>query len=179
MNTIPILDILFLILIVLMIIHGYFKGFISELFSWASLILAVFAAVSLYHTGASFIRTKMMQNVKYLPEILAFIIIFLIVILLFKMVEHVLKDVIKGARLEGVNKVLGLIFGIAEGIALVAIILFVLAIQPVFDTSKIIGESIFAQILLPLIKVPFNRGKEAINAAFHFLNDMKITGMPI
>jgi len=176
MNNIPIIDMIFFVIIVLMIIHGYVRGFITELFSWASIILAIFAAVSLYHPGADFIRTKIMQTVKYVPEVLSFIIIFVLVMMVLKMVEHVLKDIVEGAKLGGVNKFLGLFFGLLEGVALVAVILFVLSVQPVFDASKVIGDSFFAQFLLPLIKIPLNRGKEAVKTAFLFMQNSGASG---
>ena len=164
MSNISVIDMVFFILIVLMVIHGYVKGFIEELFSWASLVLALGAAVMMYSKGAAFIRTKIMQNVNYVPEILSFIAIFLLVMIFLKMLERVLKDVVEGARLGGVNKFLGAIFGLVEGFAITAIIIFILAVQPLFDASNIIGDSLLAQILLPLVKIPLEFGKDAVVA---------------
>ena len=170
MNNLPVIDLVFVIFIFVMVIHGYVRGFVEELFSWAALVLATWAAVLLYHTGGGFIRGKIMQNVKYVPEILAFIGIFLVVMILLKMVEYVLKDVVKGAKLlAGANKVLGLVFGFIEGLTLTALVIFVLSVQPVFDFSKILGDSIFAQILLPIIKIPLQLGKDVIKTALLFL----------
>ena len=169
MGNFPVIDLIFLILIVLMLIHGYAKGFVEELFSWATLVLSMLAAVFLYAPGAEFIRTKVMENVKYIPEILAFIAVFLIVMIFLKMLERVLKDIIMGAHLGGVNKVLGAVFGLVEGFAITAIILFILSVQPIFDASKVIGDSIFAQILLPIIRAPMNRGRDIINAVYLLL----------
>ena len=173
MGNFPVIDLIFLILIVLMLIHGYAKGFVEELFSWAALVLAMLAAIFLYSPGAAFIRTKTMENVRFIPEILAFIAVFLIAMLFLKMLERVLKDIIMGAHLGGVNKILGAVFGLVEGFALTAIILFVLSIQPLFDPSKVIGDSIFAQILLPIIRAPLNKGKEMINIVYIFLPALK------
>lgn len=174
MGNFPVIDLIFLILIVLMLIHGYAKGFVEELFSWATLVLSMLAAVFFYAPGAEFIRSKTMENVKYIPEVLAFVAIFLIVMIFMKMLERVLKDIIMGAKLGGVNKVLGAVFGLAEGFALTAIILFVLTVQPLFDASKVIGDSIFAQILLPIIRAPMSRGREIINAVYIFLPAAKL-----
>jgi len=165
MSNIPVIDMIFFVLIILMIVHGYVKGFIEELFSWAALVLALGTAVFLYSAGAEFIRRRAFQNVRYVAEVIAFVVIFLVVMLLIKMLEHVLKDVIVGAKLGGVNKLLGAIFGLIEGVALTALILFVLAVQPLFNPAKVIGDSFFAQLLLPLIQIPLSRGREIINAA--------------
>ena len=165
MSSIPVIDLIFLILIVLMLIHGYVKGFVEEFFSWAIPVLAIWVAVLLYPAGAALIRQKIMEKVRFVPEVLAFIIIFLIVMLFLKMLEKVLTDVITGAKLGGANKVLGLIFGLIEGITLTVLILFVLAIQPLFDASKIIDGSIFADILLPFIRIPLEKGKDIVKTA--------------
>jgi len=166
MGNFPVIDIIFLVLIVLMLIHGFLKGFVEELFSWASLVLSMLAAVFLYTPGAAFIRTKAMENVRFIPEILAFIAVFLIVVIIMKLLEKLFKDIILGAHLGGINKVLGAVFGFIEGLALAAIILFVFSVQPLFDSSKVIGDSIFAQFLLPIIRAPLDKGKEIINTAY-------------
>ena len=169
MSNISVIDMIFLILIVLLVIRVYFRGFIGEFFSWASKIVAIWVAVLLHQAGAGFIRSKVMENVQYIPEILAFVAIFLIIVLLSKMLEHVLKDVIMGAKLGGANKILGAIFGLVEGFTVVALILFLLAVQPLFDASGILSNSIFAEILLPIISIPIERGAEMINTAYILL----------
>jgi membrane protein required for colicin V production len=176
MNKIPVVDMIFVILIFLMIIRGYVKGFVEEIFSWASKVLAVCVAVFLYPAGAAYIRTKYMRDMQYLPEIIAFIAIFLMVLIFLKMLERVLKDVVSGAQLKGVDKVLGLLLGVVEGLSITAIILFVLAVQPVFDASKIVEGSVFAAVLLPLInKVPLDRGKDLLNTALLLLPGIRFT----
>ena len=168
MSNLPVIDLIFLILIVLMVIHGYVKGFIEKIFSWAAVVFAIWVAILLHPAGAEFIRTKTLQNVRIVPEILSFIAIFTLAMIVLKMLEHILKDVVTGAKLGGVNKILGLIFGLFEGFALTALILFIFNIQPVFDASKVIEDSIFAQILLPLIQIPLNRGMNMVTTVYLF-----------
>ncbi|MCL2070312.1 MAG: CvpA family protein [Treponema sp.] len=151
MTDIPTIDIIFFLLIVLMIIHGYVKGFVRELFSWAPVVLAVYVAFFLCPQGAAFIRTHTMEDVRIVPEILAFIAIFLSIMILVKILEHILRDVVEGMNLGAVDKMFGAVFGLAEGIALTALILFVFTVQPLFDTASIIMDSVFAQYLLPII----------------------------
>ena len=166
MGNMPVIDLVFLILIGLMVIHGYVKGFVEELFSWATLVLAIWMAVLFHQAGGAFIRTKIMTNVRVVPEVLAFAAIFFIIVLFLRMLERVLKDVIQGAKLGNVNKVIGGIFGVAEGLALTTLILFVLTVQPLFDPSNILGDSIFAEILLPIMGIPLSR--EIMEVAFVF-----------
>jgi membrane protein required for colicin V production len=159
----PVIDICFLILIGLMLFHGFFKGFIGELFSWASLILAIWVAVILFPAGGAYIRESFMPNIRVVPEVLAFISIFLVILIAIKLLGFLLKNVIEGARLGFVNKILGAVFGVVEGFAIVMIILFVLSVQPLFDASSLIGESAFAQFLAPLINILPERAQEFVN----------------
>ena len=149
MSNLPVIDLVFIALIILMVVHGYLKGFVEELFSWATIVLAIWMAVLFYSAGGAFIRTKIMANVRVVPEVLAFVAIFVIVTAVLKLLEHLLKDVIKGSNLGSANKVLGGVFGAIEGLAITTLIIFVLRVQPLFDASNIIGESIFAEFLLP------------------------------
>jgi membrane protein required for colicin V production len=163
MSNLPVIDYIFIFLILLMVIHGYVKGFIEELFSFSALILAIWAAVLLNSAGGAFIRDRFMQNVRVVPELLAFAAILLLVLIVIKLLERVLKDVIAGANLGAVNKILGCLFGLVEGVAFTALIIFVLTVQPLFDASKFLGESIFVQYLLPFIRIPLERGKDIID----------------
>ena len=170
MNDIPVIDYIFAGLILLMVVHGYIKGFIEELFSWAALILAIWAAVLLNSAGAVFIRERFMQNVRVVPEILAFVAIFILVLIVIKLLERVLKNVIVGANLGTVNKILGALFGLVEGFAFTLLIIFVFSVQPLFNASGLLGESIFSGLLLPLIKIPLKgSGQDIINTTLLFL----------
>ena len=179
MNNIPVIDLIFIILIALMIIRGYVKGFVEEIFSWGSKVLAIGVAVFLYAPGAALIRTRILREVRVVPEILAFIAIFIIVILVLKMLEHVLKDVIAGAKLRGLNKFFGLLLGLIEGAALTALILFILDIQPLFEASSIIGDSIFAGFLLSPIRTQFDQAMEIMNTARLFPPAFRISALTI
>jgi len=149
MSNLAVIDVVFIALIILMVVHGYVKGFVAEIFSWATIILALWMAVLFYQPGGAFIRTKIMANVRVVPEVLAFVAIFVIITFVLKMLEGILQSVIQGAKLATMNKVLGAVFGVIEGLAITTLFLFVLRVQPLFDASKLIGESIFAEILLP------------------------------
>jgi membrane protein required for colicin V production len=110
-----------------------------------------------------------MQNVRVVPEILGFAAVFILVMIVIKFLEKILRDVIAGANLGNVNKILGAVFGLIEGFAFVVLVIFVLVVQPLFDPSKILADSIFAQFMLPLIKIPMDRGQDVVNTAFFVL----------
>jgi membrane protein required for colicin V production len=146
-----VIDFIFVALVLIFIIRCYLKGFISELFSMAAIVLGILASLYFYKNGGEFLRNRFMPEMKTIPEILAFIALFLIVFLVIKLLEIMLKGIINEIKLGGADRFLGIIFGFAEGLAVISLILFVLRIQPLFDPSSILSDSFFARLLLPLI----------------------------
>jgi membrane protein required for colicin V production len=151
MNSLAVIDIVFLVLTCLLILRGGIRGFVREFLSWPTLALGVLGAVFFYRNGALFIERRFLPGMKVLPEILAFAGIFVIIFLAFKILEKILMDIVEGIHLGGVDRALGAVFGLLEGAALAAFVLFVLMIQPLFDPAAILGSSVFAKVLLPLI----------------------------
>jgi membrane protein required for colicin V production len=149
--NISVLDVIFILIVVLFVIRCYLKGFVSEVFSMAAIVLGFLASLFFYKNGGEFLRTQFWNNMKIIPEIIAFIALLLIVFVFVKLFEVLLKGVINGIRLGGADRFLGLIFGLAEGIVVVSLVLFVLRIQPLFDPSGFLSDSVFARILLPFI----------------------------
>jgi membrane protein required for colicin V production len=145
------IDLVFIILLGLLTLRGFLKGFTGEFFSIASLALGLISAVFFFKNGAVFLRARYFQNLALLPEILAFFGIFLIVFIAGKILEHIIKDIISRLNLDKLDKVLGLALGLAEAIALISLVLLLLTIQPLFDSSSLLEGSIFARVFLPLI----------------------------
>ena len=153
-----VLDAIFILLIVVFALRCYVKGFISEILSMAAIVLGLLASLFFYKNGAEYLRLKFWPDLKTIPEIIAFVALFLIVFILIKSLEIMLKGIIQGIKLGGADRFLGVIFGFAEGIAVISLVLFLLRIQPLFDPSSLLSDSIFARLLLPLIT-----GKENID----------------
>ncbi len=148
--TIAAFDIVCAVLMLILVIRCALRGFVDEIMSMASVVLGILAAVLFYQNGAAFIREKWI-DMKVLPEVLAFAAIFLIVFLLIRLVEFLLKDIINGINLHRLDRFLGMLFGVLEGFVLICLILFILAVQPLFDPTPIFQNSIAAELLLPLV----------------------------
>jgi membrane protein required for colicin V production len=147
------LDLVFIILLGLLTLRGFLKGFTGEFFSIASLALGLISAVFFFIFGADFLRARYFQNLALLPEILAFFGIFLIVFIAGKILEHIIKDIIKRLNFDTLDKALGLVLGLAEALALISLVLLILIIQPLFNAKALLEGSIFARLFLPLIGV--------------------------
>jgi membrane protein required for colicin V production len=156
--NVSVLDAIFVLLIVVFVLRCYVKGFVSELLSMSAIILGLLAALFFYKNGADYLRAKFWPDLKTIPEIVAFVALFLIVFIINKLLDVTLKGIIQGIKLSGADKFLGVVLGLAEGIAVISLVLFLLRIQPLFDPSSLLQDSIFARFLLPLIT-----GRESID----------------
>jgi membrane protein required for colicin V production len=149
--SISVMDVIFILVIAIFVLRCYLKGFVSEVLSMAALVLGILSALFFYKNGGNFLREKYWPGLNTIPEIIAFIALFLIVFIVIKLVEIMLKGIVEGISLGGIDRFFGIIFGLAEGIAVISLVLFVLQVQPLFDPSSLLSDSFFAQLLLPLI----------------------------
>jgi len=150
------IDIIFISLIALLMIRCFLKGIISEILSMAAIVLGVLAAVFFYKNAAFYLKGNYWPEIpNKISEILSFIALFIIVFLIVKLLEGLIKGIVKGVKLGNVDKFLGLLFGFAEGVAVVSLILFLLQlITPIYDSSFLLSGSFIAGMLLPLINNP-------------------------
>jgi uncharacterized membrane protein required for colicin V production len=69
-----------------------------------------------------------------------------------KLLEFILRDIVKRiSLLGGVDRLLGVAFGLIEGLVLVSLILWILMIQPLFNPGPLLENSLFARLLLPFV----------------------------
>jgi membrane protein required for colicin V production len=119
------LDFLLLIPVVWLCIRGFGKGLIIELATLAGLALGILAAYYFVDDLQGLIKQYFSFN-ETGTRIVAYIIILLVVMLVMFIIGKLVEKSIDLVALGWLNKVLGAIVGIAKGIALVCIILFVI-----------------------------------------------------
>jgi membrane protein required for colicin V production len=149
--NIAVIDMVFAALVVIFTVRCALRGFISELLSMAAVVLGLLAALCLYGRGGEVVRARFMPGVNVVPEVLAFAALFLIVFIAVKILERILQDIIEGIRLGGIDRFLGILFGLIEGVVVVCLILFLLNVQPLFDSRPLLERSVFANFFMPLI----------------------------
>jgi membrane protein required for colicin V production len=163
MNSPAIVDIFFIILTLVLVTRSTLRGFVTEFMSLMAVVCGLAAAILLFRAGGAFLREKFMNETKYLPEIIAFAGLFFILFAFVKIIEYMLAEIVERVRLHGVDRFLGFILGIAEGIVVVSLILLLLTFQPLFDEEPLLRGSVFSEFLLPIIRG--ERGGEA--GGFH------------
>lgn len=105
------------------------RGFIKETFSLAAWILAFWVALKFSSQGAA-----LLDGVAAVPPslrlALAFFLLFLGTLLLAAIINHLISQLVKKTGLTGTDRALGVIFGIARGIAIVTVLVLLAGMTP-------------------------------------------------
>ena len=149
-------DIAILVILGCFILKGVLRGLLKEVCSLLGLVLGgVFAFT--FHLS---LAQALQDSVKLPPQLCvwgSFLAIFLLVVILFAVIGFVLNRFIKLIFLGGFNRLAGAVFGIIQGIVLLAMILLALNSSAAPGFAKewlrgsqlappfiVLGESIFA-----------------------------------
>jgi membrane protein required for colicin V production len=147
-----VIDIVFALLIIIAAIRGAFRGFVAEVGSMAALILG-FALAIVFYKPLSLLLQKQFGSSMW-NQVIAFLILFLVVYLLVKLVQRLLQNIVERLSLDRLDSAMGLFLGIAEGLIVVGVVLFVINWQPFFDPKNLLGSSFFARMLFPVLPSP-------------------------
>ena len=174
------IDIIFTVVILLLAFRGFLQGFVKEFFTLGAPALGLLGGFLFFKMVGDIIREEFMHDTEGIPEILAFVAIFLAIFLVCKLVQKILSDIINGLKLSSLNKILGCFFGVIEGVAVVAVLLFLANMMPVFDKEELMRTSVFAQYLLPFITknihIPFPEKSEPLTPAFLYIRSRIFAG---
>ncbi len=147
-----VIDIVFALIIFFFAIRVTIRGFVSEFFSKAAVVLGALCAVLLYKKLAPYIERMLGENV--FSDIISFLAIFIAVYAVVKIVQQLVGSAFKGETMTGLDKALGFFFGILEGLLICSVILIILRAQPFFDPEKIISGSFFDRLFSPFLRPP-------------------------
>ncbi len=146
------IDIVFLVLIVVLVIRGAIRGFVTEVGSVAALVIGFGGAILFYKPLAALIGR--LFGVSMWNPLIAFLVLFLVLYLVIKLLEHLLHAMFDKLNLERLDRAIGFFFGLAEGLLAVCVLLFLLNWQPLFDARKLLEHSLFARVLSPILPSP-------------------------
>ena len=146
-----VIDFIFIAILAIIAVYNTFKGFIGAILSLAAIILGSLAGIFFFRRAAYIMRRWFLEDVKYVPEIIAFIIIFLLVFGVVKIIEIILKNIIENIQFKAADRFLGFLFGIGEGVVIICILLFLINMQNFFESKTILENSLFAKIFMPYL----------------------------
>lgn len=146
------IDIVFIIIIVVFMISAAVKGLIKEFFGKAAFIGGIIFAVIFTPKLELYVQSGIKNTT--IAKVISFLLIFVIVFLIVKIIQEIISRIFSGEILRGLDRSLGLVFGIIEGIAVVAFILVLMEAQPWFNVDSLLKGSFFESVLNSIIKGP-------------------------
>ncbi|MCR4954493.1 MAG: CvpA family protein [Treponema sp.] len=154
--TFAIIDWVFSIIILIFAISGVIKGFIDNVFGKIAFVAGILLGYLFYKDLAAVI----LKDIKY-PYVangLAFLLIFVVTFLAIKILQMIIAKAFEWSILKSLDRTLGFIFGIVEGLAVVCLLIFILSAQPFFSVENLFDGSFFYNLVTSL----FNSTKEEI-----------------
>jgi len=118
----------YLILGIILISSGIsiIRGFVKEVLSLLSWLLALFVAATFYLHLATLMVDII--NDSDLRSIVSFLILFVVTLILGALINHLIGQLVEKTGLSGTDRSLGIIFGIFRGIAIVTILALVASV---------------------------------------------------
>ena len=105
--------------------------------------------------GSLFVGWGLAAKPEILPLIAGFIAVFFIVFLIIKLIARLLEEGIEAAQLGGVDRILGLVLGLAEGLILVSFLVIALSMLEktlsIVGFTKFLNGSAIVRFILPII----------------------------
>ena len=135
-------DIAIIVILLISTIIGIFRGFIREILSLASWLIALYVAWTFAEMGATYLEPYISQPP--LRIVAAFAGIFIVVLILASIIGYVVYRLFALAGITGVDRSLGAVFGIARGVVIVAILILAavymdFATQPWWQGSRLVA----------------------------------------
>ncbi len=134
-------DIAIIAIILVSLVVGLFRGFIREVLSLAAWILALWAAYAYARGGGVFLEPYIHQPP--LRVVAAFGVIFVLVLIAASFLGYLLWRALPLSGISGVDRSLGMLFGVGRGVIIVALLLLAaifmdFATQPWWQKSLLV-----------------------------------------
>lgn len=161
--TLSLFDAALLLVVFVLTIRGAITGFVSEFFSKAAVVLGLLGAVLFYRKLSPYVERVVGPDI--FPEVVAFLVLFIAIYLVIKLFQQLAGNVMQGETMTGLDRALGVFFGFAEGIVVIAVIIIVIHTQTWFAAERILSGSLIDRLFAPLV----TQGPSVISG---FLNGM-------
>jgi len=148
MPNATVLDAVCAVLILALALRALLRGFVRELLASAAPVLGLIGAYRWYKPAISAVTSAIpaLDAHPVLAAAAAFAVVFLLVFLGIAFIGGLLRGLLETLRLGFLDRLLGLVFGVIEGLALSGLLLFLLSMLP-FDVSFLTEEGIARWIL--------------------------------
>jgi len=120
-------------LILISSIIGLFRGFIREAFSLVIWVLAIWVGLTFSREFSGFLEGLISYPSARIAT--AFAVLFFVTLILGAVISYLLGELVKRTGLTGSDRFAGMIFGIARGFIVVAIIIMLAGLTPLPEDS--------------------------------------------
>ena len=144
------LDIAILIVLAGFLIKGALRGLLKEVCSLVGLLLGAFLAFR-YHGPLAEVLLEQVDITTEIAVAIAFTMLFLATIIFFMALGYLLSRAVKLIFLGGFNRLIGGLFGICQGVLLLAVVLFALSLRPLpWGMDSVVKEAHLAPPFIDL-----------------------------
>ena len=115
-------DLVFIILLIWSAYRGFTKGFIIQLSTLAALLLGILGAIKFSDLTAGWLSDHFSLSANYL-NIIAFALTFILIVIAVHLLARLIEKLIQAVALGFINRILGIVFGIAKTAFIISVIL--------------------------------------------------------
>jgi membrane protein required for colicin V production len=121
-------DFLIIGIILISALISIVRGFVKEVFSLASWALAFWVALLFYpHMATLLVDYVATPSIR---SFVAFASLFVVTLILGALVNHLISQLVKKTGLSGTDRMLGIIFGLIRGVAIVTLLILAAGATP-------------------------------------------------
>ncbi len=139
------LDIVIGIILIIFAIGGMRSGIVREAFSLAAFIGGIYGAIKLADMVGKWLSNLINVGQEWL-SVISFIVVFIALALLINWLGNILANFIESVNLGFIDKIGGVVFGIAKGFLLVGVLILLLdffGIKNVLDKETRDGSTLY------------------------------------
>ena len=138
------IDIAILVILCGFLLKGLLRGLLKEVCSLAGLFVGAFLAFR-YHGPLAEALLKQVDLPAEIAVAITFTVLFLATMIFFMVLGFLLSRIIKLLFLGGFNRLIGGLFGLSQGVLLLAVLLFALSLRPLpWGMDKVMKKAYLA-----------------------------------
>lgn len=138
------IDIAILVILCGFLLKGLLRGLFKEVCSLAGLFVGAFLAFR-YHGPLADTLLKSVDLPAQIAVTITFTVLFLATMTFFLVLGFLLSRFVKLLFLGGFNRMIGGLFGLSQGVLLLAVVIFALSLQPLpWGMDKVMAEAYLA-----------------------------------